>query len=128
MAPYIKAVAIRAIRAYLSATPANGGPSLQMEMNIMENVVRSEIVRLEEELQHLRAMLPKELDLLHEMTSRSPARQTFARYDEFAKEGTKECEEKCANISREINKLKSALDDYVDAFGESNSAFGMPSR
>ena len=31
-------------------------------------------------------------------------------------------------LSTHCTERKSVLDDYVDAFGESNSAFGMPSR
>ena len=44
--PYMKALTVKAMKNYFSALPANGGPSLKVQIKIMENALMGNIKRL----------------------------------------------------------------------------------
>ena len=64
----MKALAVKAMKKYFSALPATGGPSLKVEMRIMENKLMGEIKRLEEQTKHQQANLPRGLEIICKMT------------------------------------------------------------
>jgi hypothetical protein len=96
LAPYMKAFAVKKVKEFLRF-PCNGGPSLSVEK------------RLEQKMRQTQANLPNDLKIICGMLSHRSQNHFIGSYVEIASEVTQECEDNCAHIQVEIDKLKSAL-------------------